>query len=209
MSAPMAVIDLRAWCRSPQGLQMINAHKLFCAGGEIWQGYQGTVFRVTEDQLEESELDSVPDLDNTMSQVLFKRAQRVESRYIRKDKEYDARRGELRAARNEIRNAMKADKELGLAPSPGDLADMRAIDNKTERILAAKEMNDAIVSKAKHESQIAAEAIEVAQELNEPDPVDPAHMALCGKCAPEGHVKPKKWVTGHQFGCKTCRELRG
>lgn len=205
----MQVVDLRAWCRSPQGLQMIQAHKMFVAGGEIWQGYQGTVFRVEENQLTEAEIDSVPDLDNTMSQVLFRRAQRIESRYLRKDKEYESRRGELRKMRNEIRNAMKADKELGLEPSPSDLADMKSIDLKTNSILAAKEMNDTVVAKAKVQSQVAAEAVEVALEADQPEPVNPDHVAPCGKCAPAGHVKPRKWVVGHKMGCRVCRELKG
>ena len=196
-----AGIDLRAWVRSPEGQQMVDSHEHFIAQGEIWQGYMGNVFRVLEDQLTDDELKKIPDLDGTKVKVWFRRNQRLESRLIRKAREMEERRGELRKLKNDIRTAMEKDKEMLGEFSKSDLMELKQIDERMARLLMEKERIQQ--GAAAMESEARKDEVPVA-EIENPSILERI-TADCGAISPPDHHNPANWLRGHNVGCKKCR----
>jgi len=191
------MLDLRAWARSPEGVEMIESQKPFVAKGEVWQGFDMQMMRTDESQLDDKEIVDLPDIDGTKEKIWFRRKQRLESRTMRKAEEYSKRRGELRTRRNEVLESIERMEKLGVERSPEDVYEIKQIDARMGRLLDAKgDLQLELAEKALETGKVEDDLVEGEQ---------PQLQAPCGKMSPRLHVNPKKWLSGHRMGCQRCK----
>jgi hypothetical protein len=190
----MRVMTLKDYSRTSDYEPTIQSQTVFCTDGLLWQGFKGGPMPVNESQLMLEELKNIPDKDGTMYKVWFRIAQRLESRTIRKVEEYGKRRQSLRIERGQIRDSVKHDHEMGIDPSPGDLQDIKRIDDRMERLADPGLEDDYLYAKAHSvpggEVDVHAEP-EATPELQA--------CPQCGDACPPGKVF-KKWINGHNVG---------
>jgi hypothetical protein len=189
----MAQISIEQWAKTAEGIEMIESQKVFCVRGDLWQGYKQVAIRTHEDQLSTEELNEVAgvrDVDGTMSQVWFKRRQRIEGRLDRKRREYNARQKDLREERTAIRQSIKEDKELNIPASAADIAQITEIDERMKRL------RDLAQEQELEKANIALGNVEPEPP---PPPLDPGKYDCveCGLECPREHHNPKMWLNGH------------
>lgn len=185
-------MSIQHWVKTQEAIEIIESQRVFCIGGELWQGFQRTPIRVHEAQLDDFEIDSALDIDSTLDKVRTNRRNRIEGRNERKRREYSDRRQELRQQRTSIRSSIKEAKDMGIPVSQDDLAALEEIERRMQRLIVLdKELKD-----------------EPPVEVSEPPPVyEPDELEtgrvkclVCGEQAPEGHKRPKAWLRGHTMG---------
>jgi len=192
----MPQISLQQWSKTPEGIEMIESQKIFCFAGDLWQGSKQCAFRTDEKLLMTEEFERIVDVDDSMPKMWFRRRQRIEGRLDRKKREYNKRRRELREERTSIRTSMKEDKELKIAPSPDDLAQIAEIDARQTRLRDLAGEQD--LEKAR---------IGMGDTPPEPEPEPPQDPGAyccdgCGKDCPRDHKNPERWLRGHKITCK-------
>ncbi len=217
-------MDIKAWSKSPDGIAMVDSQKVFCIGSQLWQGFKGCAIRAHEDQLDTPELQELArerDVDGSMTAVWFRRRQRLESRYMRKSREYDDRSATLRRERNEIRQSVREDKADGMPPSPADLRSVRRIDVRMERLNLLHEEEEARLALLHEkagpnpppelltdERELTVEQADLsnleivdAGDKEEAAKYDPQTCPWpgCGKAVPPGR-HPGKWLRSHKLG---------
>ena len=229
--------NLKAFLKSPEGVQRIEEQRPFIAHGDIWQGLNQCCFRCYERQLTDDEITALPDLDETKDQVWFVRNQRLGGRHERKRQEYRKRNSELRTEKNTIRDSMRKDKEDGMPFSEVDKYELTAIDKRMLRLVefegdereVAESFNSGVkpendnplpeLSRIKTEapnsfvqdvpSELRDKGVSAPEDLTQPTPPSkPSTVAMCTKESPPGHRNPKKWMTGHQMACPKCKALK-
>lgn len=199
----MSRLDIQAWAKTPDGIEVIQAQRPFCLGGTVWQGMSGAAFRCPENLLTTDELRDMPDKDGTVNEVWLRRTQRLEARQARKQKEYDETKRTLRTKRNEIRESIRADKEEKLPVNPDDIAEIGRIDKRMARLNDFE--RDVEIELSKVAAGAAPERKVVltdAQEVDAPTTI----CERCGKHPPLDHPNPPTWLRGHNIQCKLKHE---
>jgi len=190
-------VDPKEWAKTPEGMSTIQEQTLFCLGGQVWQGYQGVAVRCPESLLETHELENVKDIDGSMERVWFRRRQRLESRYMRKSKEYDERRMQLRRERSSVRESIKEDKALGIEASDDDLQQIEKINARMARLRDLSQESE-------YEAALAAEdlAKKAASGVPVEDTEPPPAQVKCDECDAESPLgkDPERWLRGHKMG---------
>ena len=191
-------MDLKSWPKTSEGVEIIiGQRQLFCTAGQLYQGYNQVPVEVDEVQVTDAELADVMDLDGTLDRVHFRRRQRLESREMRKQKEYDERRAALRAQRRNIVEEIKESKAAGIPSSPDVMSELSRIDGRLSR-LADVALRAEVQAAADRVDPLAAEAREAAEKAEEI-----AQRLQCAECeamSPEGHHNPANWLRGHRMG---------
>jgi hypothetical protein len=187
-------LDLRDFMKTAEARSIIGDNHVFCVGGLLFQGFRGGPMPVEEGQLTMDELKAVDDRDGTMHKVWFRVKQRLESRNDNKSIEYGKRRTVLRGERQQIRESIKHDKELGIQTSPADVDEIRRIDKRMSRLQDIGLEDDYEYALA---HSVPASEIPAKPEPPKAEEAVPA-CAECGAAAPG--KDPQKWLRGHKMG---------
>lgn len=192
-------MEIKDYLKTAESRAVIQEQGVFCVDGRLWQGYRGGPMPVEESQLSLEELKDVVDKDQTMHKVWFRVAQRLESRYDQKSNEYGKRRSTLRAEREAIRNSMKNDRELGIAPSPVDVSEIARIDRRMVRLADLKLEEDYIYAKDHSYAPGDEPPPPVDESVPETPVVEQGACPECGALSPPGRDFDK-WLRGHKVG---------
>ena len=190
---------IQSWSQTAEGVEMIDAQKVFCIEGRLWQGYQKVAFLVDESQMEDRELDAVEDIDDTMGRIWFNRKNRLGGRHDRKIVEYDGRRAELRLQGNAVLDSIERLQKAGLPPSADDKEQYSRIQARMARLVDESTAQRLAHATLREDPETA--AVVAAEKKSEA--VDCQH---CGKVSPEGHKNPANWRRGHMMKCKARQE---
>lgn len=121
-------VTIGAYCKSVQGVGMIEAQEPFVLNGKIYQGYNLRPVEASEDQLSDREIESLHDVDGTKHLITQKRNERLAGSRYMKDKEF--------AERKKVKNAQDRD-EL----------ELRKLQREEAEYLASKGEDAPIVTK--------------------------------------------------------------
>lgn len=199
------MLQIQQFAKTAEGVALIESQALFCCGGKLWQGYMGACIQCRHNQLTDEEMNRVRDVDGTLDQVWEQRRKSIEARDYAKMEEYDKRRVALRRERNEIRDSMKTDKELGIPENPDDLNQLKRIDLRMARLsnlslqtqekIASAQAGIDKAAEEKHEPKL-------ADKMEKP-PEKLYACSICGHVSPpekESGKTPKRWLQGHMLG---------
>jgi len=186
-------LQMQYWIKTQEAQEVIGSGRIFCIQGELLQGYKGGPMPVGENQITEEEMKAVKDIDDTMHRVWFKRKQRLESAFLRKQKEYDERAHIVRDEQEKTFQHMERREKLKLAPSPLDAAVIRRQDARLERL-----------AQLRGEEELKRATMEADKKKTVPADKDPDFACTaCGDACPIDHKSPAKWLTGHKLNCPT------
>ncbi len=211
-------MDIKAWSKTPDGIAMVEHQRVFCIGTQLWQGFRGVAIRAFESQMSTIELQEVAkerDVDDTMQAVWFRRKQRLESRFMRKAKEYDDREAVLRRQRSVIRSEIREDKADQIPVSPASLRAITRIDKRMDRLNLLHEEEELRIAEL-HEKggpdpdlALLTDERELTIEQHERTDADDPILVKpdaavcdwpgCGKACPPGKV-PGTWLRSHKMG---------
>jgi len=94
-------LSIGQYCKTVQGIGMIENQEPFCLNGKIYQGYNLVPVEASEDQLSDREIEKLHDVDGSKHLITQKRNERLASMKYTKDKEF--------AERKKVRNAQDRD----------------------------------------------------------------------------------------------------
>jgi len=196
MAVTMPGFDLMAYFKSAEGKQRLMEQQPFIAKGMILQGYNQAPFETHEVQVSDEELLAMDDIDGTKHEVWTRRRQRLESRIMFKNKEYEERRRALRQMSNEIREALERDQKLGIKPSPDAVSELNEINERMARLRPMKLVVNLPVDTPQ-------------DEISDEEEAEPVHTVfdpeqyrcdICGKLPKADHKNPLAWLNGHKMG---------
>jgi hypothetical protein len=199
-------LSIQHWIKTEEAQQLVADQVTFCIGGTLFQSHKQVPFVVHERNLTDEEMKSIVDVDGTINRIHMIRRQRLEARHREKGEEYARRRADVRERRSKIRQSIKEDMELKIAPSPADYKEIQECD---DRMMRLQDLST-------EESLAAARALE-AQETKPAEPVleqyvaPPKEQTTCpdsGSQSPPGHRSPDRWLRGHRMPCKRKMERK-
>lgn len=86
-NATPQVLGLNHFVKTAEGQMLIQNHRLFCIGGKLYQGYQGTIPSVDDNSPTEKELANCVDVDGSIGQVHTRLRMKQQQRKYTKQQE--------------------------------------------------------------------------------------------------------------------------